>query len=393
MLSGKIMNIFKLILVAWLVLQSVASWAEAYVPKDDSEVLERLPVATGERKRLRELRVQLKENPGNIRLALGLARDYIALGRSNSDPRYYGYAEAILKPWLYSQNLQPDALVLQATILQNRHDFQSALADLKTALKLNPRLPQAWLTQASVFEVQGDYSSALRSCLVLARFSASLTAAICINSALSLSGQARSSYEQLISAVADVKGDPEELTWAYVILAEMAERLNLSKEAESWYQKAIAIGHRSIYLLATYADFLLDHNRPAEALDLLQEETRADTLLLRLTLAEQRLQHKDFNQHAELIKDRIAAAKARGDKVHQGDESRFTLHVLKDGQAALKLAISNWAVQKEPRDARILLEAALVSKQFNAALTVVKFIEQTHLEDARLVPLLKLAKG
>ena len=79
--------------------------------------------------------------------------------------------------------------------------------------------------------------------------------------------------------------------------------------------------------------------------------------------------------------------------MHQGDESRFTLHVLKDGQAALKLAISNWAVQKEPRDARILLEAALVSKQLNAALTVVKFIEQTHLEDARLVPLLKLAKG
>ena len=387
------MNIIKLILVAWLVLQSVAVWAEAYVPKDDSEVLERLPVATGERKRLRELRIRLKESPGNVRLALGLARDYIALGRSDSDPRYYGYAEAILIPWLYAQNLQPDALVLRATILQNRHDFQSALAALKTALKLNPRLPQAWLTLASVFEVQGDYASALRSCLVLAKFSASLTAAICISSALSLSGQARSSYEQLVSAVADVKGDPEELSWAYVILAEMAERLNLSKEAESWYQKAIATAHRSVYLLATYADFLLDHNRPAEVLDLLQGETRADALLLRLTLAEQRLQHKQFNQHADLIKDRMAAAKSRGDTVHQGDESRFTLHVLKDEQTALKLAVSNWAVQKEPRDARILLEAAVASKQLNAALPVVKFIEQMRLEDARLAPLLKLAKG
>lgn len=356
------MNIIKLIVVAWLALQSVAAWADAYVPKDDSEVLERLPVATGERKRLRELRIQLKENPENVRIALDLARDYIALGRSDSDPRYYGYAEAILMPWLYVQNLQPDALVLRATILQNRHDFQSALADLKTALKLDPRLPQAWLTLASVLEVQGDYASALRSCLVLAKFSASLTAAICINSALSLSGQARSSYEQLVSAVADVKGDPEELNWAYVILAEVAERLNLSKEAEFWYQKAIATGHRSVYLLATYADFLLDHNRPAEVLDLLEGETRADALLLRLTLAEQQLQHEQFSQHADLIKDRMAAAKSRGDMVHQGDESRFTLHVLKDEQTALKLAISNWAAQKEPRDARILLEAAVASK-------------------------------
>ncbi|WP_411728263.1 tetratricopeptide repeat protein [Methyloglobulus sp.] len=387
------MNIIKLIVVAWLVFQSPSAWTAAYTPKDDAEVLERLPVATGERKRLRELRIQLNENPGDYRLALDLARDYIALGRSNSDPRYYGYAETLLNAWLRTNNLQPDALVLRATILQNRHDFQAALADLKVALKLNPRLPQAWLTLAAVFEVQGDYPSALRSCLALAKFSAALPAAICINSALSLSGQARPSYTQLASAVADVKGDPEELTWAYVILAEIAERLDLGKEAESWYQKAVALGRRSVYLLTTYSDFLLDHNRPAEVLDLLQGETRADALLLRLTLAEQRLQRKQFNEHADLIKDRIAAAKSRGDTVHQGDESRFVLHVLKDNQTALKLAISNWAVQKEPRDARILLEAAVTAKQPDAALPVIKFMEQTHLEDARLMPLLKLAKG
>lgn len=387
------MNIIKLTVVAWLVFQSPSAWTEAYTPKDDAEVLEHLPVATGERKRLRELRIQVNENPGDYRLALGLARAYIALGRSNSDPRYYGYTEAILKPWVQPDTRQPDALVLRATILQNRHDFQAALADLKAALKLNPRLPQAWLTLAAVFEAQGDYPSALRSCLALAKFSAALPAAICIHSALSLSGQARSSYGQLASAVADVKGDPEELTWAYVILAEMAERLDLGKEAESWYQKAVALGRRSVYLLTTYSDFLLDHNRPAEALDLLQGETRADALLLRLTLAEQRLQRKQFDEHADLIKDRIAAAKSRGDTAHQGDESRFVLHVLGDNQTALKLAVSNWAVQKEPRDARILLEAAVAAKQPDAAFPVIKFMGQTHLEDARLMSMLKLAKG
>jgi tetratricopeptide (TPR) repeat protein len=389
---SKIMKLIKIILFSCLILQSTVVWPEAYVPKDDGEILERLPVATGERKRLRELRLQANKNSSDYKLALTVARDYITLGRANSDSRYYGYAEALLKPWLDAQNGQPDALVLRATILQNRHDFEAALYDLKAALQLNPRLPQAWLTLAAVYEVQGDYPAALRSCLALARFSASLTATICLNSALSLSGQAQTSYQQLAVAVTNTQTDSEEFTWAYTLLAELAERLNRLQEADNWYQKAITQNHRSVYLLASYADFLLDHNRSDEVIDLLQGETRADTLLLRLTLAEQQLQHKDFNQHAELIKDRIAAAKARGDTVHQGDEARFSLHVLEDAETALKLATSNWAVQKEPRDARILLEAAIAAKKPNASLPVLKFLEQTHLEDFRLVPLLKLAK-
>jgi tetratricopeptide (TPR) repeat protein len=385
--------IIRLTIMAWLALQSPLAWPDAYIPKDDAEVLERLPVTTGERKQLRELRSQVKENPGNYRLALNLARDYIALGRFNSDPRYYGYAEAVLTPWLKSTNEHPDALVLRATILQNRHDFQSALADLKSALTRNPRLPQAWLTLAAVYEVQGDYPAALRSCLALARFSNSLAASFCMNSALSLSGQAQFSYEQLVGVVSNANGDPEELTWAYTLLGELAERLNMVKEAEGWYQKAIGQDQRSVYLLATYADFLLDHNRTGGVIELLKGETRAEPLLLRLTLAEQRSQHKDFIQHAGFIEDKMAASKARGDTVHQGDEARFTLHVLKDAEAALRLAINNWDVQKEPRDARILLETALAAKQPGSAFPVVKFIEKSRLQDARLEPLLKLVKG
>lgn len=387
------MKAILLIIIVGMALQSPAANAVAYTPKQDSEVLERLPIAISERQQLRAQRLQLTKNSGDYRLALNLAQQNIALGRLHSDPRYYGYAEAILNPWLNSQNSYPDALVLRATVLQNRHDFPSALNDLHTALKINSRLPQAWLTLAAIQEVQGNYPAALTSCMALTRLSSSLTAAACIQSALSLSGQAQSSYEQLAVAVVDQGSRPEELSWVYTILAEMAERLNLSKEAESWYQKAMAIKYRSVYLLTAYADFLLDQNRSADVIGLLQEETQADALLLRLTLAEQRLHNQQFAGHARLIKDRIAAAKARGDTVHQGDESRFTLQVLNDTSTALILALNNWAVQKEPRDARLLLEAALAAKKPDAALPVIKFIDQTFLEDARLRPLIKLAKG
>jgi tetratricopeptide (TPR) repeat protein len=387
------MKIFiQLIMMAWLSFLSLYTYAQVYIPMDDNEILEVLSVSEGERKQLKDLRFEAKTNPDDFQLSLKLARDYVGLGRTHSDPRYYGYAEALLAPWLKYQQEQPDALVLRATILQNRHDFQLALTDLKAALKLNPRLPQAWLTLAAIYEVQGDYHSALRSCLALTRFSSSLATTTCINSALSLSGQAQYSYQQLVTAVNDKQNNTEEITWTYTILAELAERLNLVKEADSWYRKAITSDQRNVYALASYADFLLDHNRNDEVIDLLHGETRAYTLQLRLTLAEQRLRHKDFEQHAELIKNKIAAAKARGDKVHQGDEARFTLQVIKDPDAALKLATSNWDVQKEPRDTRILLEAALAANKPEAALPVLKFLEQTRLEDARLQPLLKMVK-
>ncbi len=387
------MKLIKAIVFLYLLFQNMAVRCEAYIPSNDWEVLEHLPVAPSEKKQLRALQHQVNKNPKDYQTALALAKDYIATGRSHSDPRYYGYAEAILTPWLNPENAQPEALVLRATILQNRHDFQSALADLKTALSLNPGIPQAWLTLASVYEVQGDYALALRSCSALAKFSSSLTSSTCINSAMSLSGQAQSAYRQLTAAVTDAHGDAAEMTWAYNLLAELAERLNIVEEADNWYRKAISQGYRSVYLLASYADFLLDHNRYKEVLNLLQGETQADTLLLRLTLAEQQLRHNQYDAHTNLIKDRIAAANARGDTVHQGDESRFSLQVLKDVKAALSLAVSNWAVQKEPRDARILLEAALAANQPDAALPVIVFMERTHLQDARLASLLKLAKG
>lgn len=383
----------QLLTMAWLLLLSLPTQSQAYLPKDDAEVLEILPVARAERKQLKKLRLEVNENPGDYRRVLVLAQDYIGLGRANSDPRFYGYAEAVLAPWLKPQHEQPGALVLRATLLQNRHDFESALTDLKTALNLNPRLPQAWLTLAAIYEVQGDYPSALRSCLALARFSTSLVTTTCINSALSLSGQAHYAYQHLVAAVNDHQGKRDEITWIYTILAELAERLDLVNEADSWYQKAIASEQRSVYTLASYADYLLNHNRPAEVIALLQGETRADTLLLRLTLAEQRLQNKNFEQHAELIKNKITAAKDRGDTVHQGDEARFNLQVLKDSATALTLATRNWDVQKEPRDARILLEAALAANKPNAALPVIIFLERTRLEDVRLQPLLKWAKG
>ena len=369
------------------------SAAEPYVPARDDEVLERLPASGGERRELRQLRAELGRNPGDRRLALALARRYIALGRADSDPRYYGYAEAVLSPWLEPRDPWPEALMLRATVLQNRHAFEPALADLDEALRNNPRLAQAWLVRASIQEVRGDYPGALRSCLALAKLGESLASAVCLNSALSLSGQAESAYARLAAALKDAVGEPEERLWAWTTLGEMAERLGRPAAAEEAYRAALALGLRSAYLLATYADFLLDQDRAAEAAALLENETRADPLLLRLTLAEQRLRHPRFAAHAADLKARFEASRLRKDATHQSDEARYALHIERNAAEALRLALANWSVQREPRDARLLLEAARAAGRPEAAAPVLEFLTRTRLEDARLAPLLTDLRG
>src|SRR5881392_3562796 len=68
--------------------------AAPYVPKDDTTVLERLPVRPGD-----PVARELRPNPRKRETAVRLAERYFALATSEGDPRYVGYAQAALKPW------------------------------------------------------------------------------------------------------------------------------------------------------------------------------------------------------------------------------------------------------------------------------------------------------
>jgi hypothetical protein len=117
---------------------------------------------------------------------------------------------------------------------------------------------------------------------------------------------------------------------------------------------------------------------------MLKDRTPSDGLLLRLVLAETRLNLPVAEAHAGTLAARYEAAQLRGDTVHQQEEARFRLQIYHDDKNALVLARENWKVQKEPRDARILLEAALAAKSPAAAAPVVQWLRESRIEDARL---------
>ena len=172
--------------------------------------------------------------------------------------------------------------------------------------------------------------------------------------------------------------------WALTILGELAGQLGDAAAAEQHFRDALALGLHDPYLLGAYADLLLDHNRPAEVVALLAGEVGIDPLLLRLTLAEQRQDAVALGEHVALLQARFEAARRRGDSVHLREEARFTLHLLERPGAALELARRNWARQREPADARILLEAALAAGEPAAARPVLDWLEATGLEHVRI---------
>jgi len=365
--------------------------ASPFTPTDPGQVLETLPLqaADPQLRELRGLRQRLADRPDDVELALWVARRNLEIGRAEADPRYYGYAQAALAPWWSQPAPPPEVLVLRAVLRQNRHDFDAALADLRQALALQPRHPQAWLNQAVIHQVRGEPAEALKSCLALRRLSGALLFNACASGALGRGGQAGFAYDSLRRALErEVDADAATRLWALTVLAEIAEQRGDAQAAEQHFRAALSLNRRDVYLLGAYADFLLAQNRPAEARELLADERRADALVLRLALAQRRLNDPDWQRHAALLEARFAAARQRGEDTHAAAEARLRLDLRQQPGEALTLAQRNWAKgQREPQDARLLLEAALAARQPEAAREVLDWLARVKLEDQRLTEL------
>ena len=283
-----------------------------------------------------------------------------------------------------------DVLLLRAIVAQSNHDFDGALTMLAEVLAQNPRNAQAWLTRAAIHQAQADYRAALADCGQFATFMIGLAPDVCTASAMSLTGHAplalRAVALSLRINAAEAARTPGVAVWAMTLAAETAARLD-DPQAESWFARALALDGSDPYLLGAWSDWLLDHDRPREVLNLLAGKTRIDPLLLRLALAEQAVGDPALAGHIADLGARFEASRLRGDSVHRREEARFTLALLHQPDRALALARANWDVQREPADARILMEAALAAARPDAAAPALTWLHGNHVQDAHIAAL------
>jgi hypothetical protein len=360
--------------------------AAPYLPRDDGVVLERLPVRPGDpvARELRKLRADLARDPSDEDAAVALAQRYFELANAQGDPRYVGYAQAALKPWWSEAEPPQRILDMRALLKQYSHDFAGAMQDLEAATRADREDALAWSWRAAIHMVQADYGAARADCEALRGITSELGVVGCFAQLDGATGKAAAAYRALSEALARDNASPEEKVWVQTRLAELALRLGDPILAEKHFRSGLAQGVDDQFLLGAYSDFLLDRGRPAEVLPMLKDWTRSDILLLRLALAEKALGTPSAKEHIDALKARFEAAALRGDKLHQQEEARFNLYLLGDKRRSLALAREYWQLQREPRDARILLESALASGDPKAAQPALDWLERSGHEDPLL---------
>jgi len=172
--------------------------------------------------------------------------------------------------------------------------------------------------------------------------------------------------------------------WIQTRLAEMAWRAGALAAAEGHFRRGLALGVDDNFLLAAYADFMLERGRAAEVVPLLAKWSRSETLLLRLALAARALKLPEGDQYVRTLGERFADAGLRGEKLHLQEEARFLLDLKGDARAALAAASENYRTQREPRDALVLIEAALSARDPAAAAPALRWLEESGFESARI---------
>ncbi|GAC1389380.1 MAG: hypothetical protein NVSMB34_00530 [Variovorax sp.] len=369
---------------------AASALASPFTPGSDSEVVERLPGGASDPavKRVDSLRKQLAARPGDAKLRLEIGRRYFELAMAQGDPRFVGYASATIAPLLPTAENNAGYWMQRGEIEQYSHDFAAALASLDRASKIDPASPEPMAWRSAIFMVQARYPDAMAECRKLAPLTAPLFGVGCSSYVDAATGKLAAAYQQLSGVLAaSQNADPGLKIWALTRVADMAERLQHSDQAEAHFRAALALGLNDQYLLGAYSDFLLEHGRPAEVEKLLASWERSDVLLLRLALAGAALKDSKAAGWADQMRDRFQAAALRGDRLHEQEAARFELDVEHHPKEALALAVRNYGVQKEPRDAEVLLRTALAAGDVKAAGPALDWLASSHYEDPRLTRL------
>lgn len=363
--------------------------AAPFTPASDGEVVERLPAAGDPLlRRVESLRKQLAARPDDAALRLDIGSRYFQLAMAQGDPRYVGYAAATIAPLAGTGSGTAAYWLLHGQIRQYGHDFTGALKSLERASELDPQSAEPIAWRAAIHMVQAQYGQALSECTKLVPLAHPLHAHGCTAYVQASTGNLAPAYDALKRALAGAGDVPPELAlWIRTRLAEMAIRLGRSDEADHHFTEALKLGVVDQFLLGAYADFLLDQRRAGEALTLLAGWERSDILLLRLALAGRAANDPRAAGWAGQLRERFAAAARRGDRLHEQEAARFELDVEGRPAPALALATRNYELQKEPRDAQILMRAALAAGRPQAAKPALDWLQSSGYEDPALAAL------
>lgn len=358
------------------------SYAAAYRPSHDAEVIDTLPEGSP----TFQTRMRLMFNPFAKQSFSEVEPQISALitrAYNQGDPRAIGQAEALLEP--YRNDSSPNVRLLRANIYQANHQFDDARLELQAILKKIPNQPDSVLMLSSLNLVQGRFAEARKDCEGIRDISLMVLRFACVAQVDVMTGKLVSSRDTLNQLSQANNGlTAEQQRWLNLIRADIALRLNDPLLAKSVFEQ---IDIDTAPSLTARADWLLAHRAWAQARQLLLNHKDNDALLLRLVMSELQLKHPDAQANFKLLSERINVWQERGETAHQREQAMYAL-MLNPPEKALDLARNNWQKQRETADVIVYANAAIRARSLSDMRVIDEWIKQTGFEYPRLTQVL-----
>ena len=387
---------------------STTGGAAPFRPTDPGFVVAELPGGSARARSVSARQLELSRS--DPQLAAQLAATLLEQARISAQPQLYGRAESVLAPWIARPAVPAPLLILEANILQQRHEFAAAIELLDRAIAQDPRSGQARLMRANVRVVTGDYEHARPDCAWLMGSGEQWAGTVCIAQVLGSTGQlqrARALLERLMAGDAAVPSGQrqtgqgqagqgptgEVLAWTLSVRADLALRAGALPEAQDMLTRAVALAPTSDYARLALADALIAGNRLAEAVSVLDTSRPSAGGLLRRSIAQSRAHAGRTPDSLAELKERLNVSAQRGERTHLREETRLALEFPHDGaesrHAALVLARDNFSVQRETEDIRLFARAAVDARDPDALATLKEWLRRSHYEDIVVDQLLR----
>jgi tetratricopeptide (TPR) repeat protein len=365
-----------------------------------SEVVLPISVHSGGAKQnaIRALEKAWRGQPTDQNTALAYARAVFTLGLSEGDLRWFGSAKAALTPWWQSTSLPAEGFFLRGLVKQGFHDFNSGLSDINRAIELEPQRAEFWSWRFALHLLMADMVAVQHDVDQIERLIGHEEANIYRGIVLYRSGQASAAVKVLSRAKQSAAyQDGSSQDWLGFHLGEAYRVNGQSSQAMTLWAECLKLRPQSHLIrlsLAELYNHLGEYDKAKKvAINQVASQNLTDALLMQALIASRGLREADESRLASQMDARLSAQTLRQESLIERPKLIYQITYGKDIKAGLALSIENWQLQKEPPDAILFLQAAIALGEANAALPVVKWVEQTGYGDPQLNALIKQLKA